>query len=579
MTSWNRQLSHKILMIIATITIAQFIIVGRLAYLQITRTKDLQTKSKNNFLRYETTSSMRGNIIDSKGKLLATNRPVINIYWKGSGSKKLTTTQKELLSFLQTLTNIKLEESETTIAHAEKKAQKILLAKDIKFDQLSKVAEHFSNQSQISIETGFIRHYPYKALASHVLGYLGNIDIGWAGRMGLEKSYETILRGKSGVTQKVLNSFGKHLAEKEIEKSLTGQDITVTLDLSLQRIAEMLFPKDRRGAFILMDSSNGSLRVALSQPDFDPNLFLGKLENETWQKLKDKRPFLNRVFNATYPPGSIFKLVTLGAALETNIIQQDSEWECTGSVMVGKRKSHCHKRDGHGFITATEAVAKSCNTPFYEIAKYLDIDVLAQYARFFGLGKSTNSVFNDSSGLVPTREWKMLKKGERWWLGETLSTNIGQSYLLTTPIQIARMIASIHMGYLVSPRILEEAEVVYEPLNLSYKTRTFLQETMYEVAQTGTAKSLKKLDDFTIYAKTSTAQTSTLKKRKMGESFLEHGWVTANFQYKNNPPHTLVVLVENAGNARLSLIIAKAFMKSYRDLINLRERRQKKQSI
>lgn len=567
-------LGKKMFLLTTGMVIGVACIIARLSYLQINLGSTLLNKSKNNFLRYEHTNCLRGNIVDTNGKLLATNRPVINIYWKGTGNKKLS--EQQIKAAHDLFDVLALEESDTlitTIERAEKKAQRAIVAKDIDFTQLSKIAEGFSLQQNIVIETDFARLYPYKSLASHALGYLGTMDIDAGGKMGLEKFYESLLQGKKGVTQKVLNSFGKHLAEKEVEQSFAGQDINITLDLSLQRIAEMLFPKDRRGAFILMDSSDGSLRVALSRPHFDPNIFLGKMDHATWLDIQERKPFLNRVFHATYPPGSLFKLITLAAALEQGIIEEDTEWDCTGSVSIGRYKFRCHKKDGHGPLSAAESIAKSCNIMFYEIGKKLDIDILSRYARSFGLGRTIKSVFNDLPGLIPSREWKAKTKGERWWLGETLSATIGQTYLLTTPVQIARMLAGIETGYLVSPRILEDSSILYEPLSISYKTRTFLQKTMQAVAQEGTAKTLNKLEDFTIHAKTSTAQTSLLSKRKLGEQFLEHGWFTANFRYKDNPPMTMVIVIENAGNARLSLIVAKAFMKAYKNLIDTRKQK------
>jgi penicillin-binding protein 2 len=572
----EQDFSRKLFSLIGVSCAFFLILLFRLFYLQINLNRNLLAQSHKNFLRYEPINSLRGTIIDSKGKLLATNRPVINIYWKGSGNRVFSVQQKKEFTQLKTILETVLAD-ETSLLQAERKAQKLLLSKDVPFETLSKITEQLGSASSIVIETDYTRFYPYKNLASHALGYLGNLDIGWSGKMGLEKLYETTLRGKSGMTQKVLNSFGKNLSEKEVEQAFAGQDITITLDLSLQRIAEMLFPQEKKGIIFVMDSTDGSIRVALSRPDFDPNIFLESLDHETWNTLKERKPFLNRIYQACYPPGSIFKLITLAAGLEKNIIHEDEEWECKGFVQIGNRKFRCHKRDGHGYLNPTEVIAKSCNTLFYEIGKRLDIDDLAEFAYKFGLGKKTGSVFNDKIGLVPTRDWKTHTKGERWWLGETVAATIGQTYLLTTPAQIARMMAAIEVGYLVTPRILEESTVTYEPLSIAYSTRTFLKEAMHAVTEEGTARTLKKLgDDFEVYAKTSTAQTSAWEKRKLGEEYLEHGWFTANFKYKDEPPMTMVVLVENAGNARLSLMIAKAFLKSYRDLIELRKKRAKK---
>jgi penicillin-binding protein 2 len=568
----TRTFFKKVLLLSSITLLSTLFIIGRLFQLQVYSTQGFHAQSQKNFIRYEKTTSLRGNILDSFGKIITTNKPVTTLFWKGTGTLILTDLQKEIIEQIEQLTGHILQDKIKDITKAEKLSCKVELIKDLSFDELSKVTELFSSNPNLVLETEFIRVYPYKSLASHVLGYLGNKGLEIGGKMGLERLYEHLLRGKDGITQKVLNSFGKNLSEKEVEESLAGQDITVTLDLSLQRIAEMLFPKDKAGVFLLMDSSNGALRVALSHPDFDPNLFLKPLEQKAWKELQERKPFLNRIFNASYPPGSIFKLVTLGAALEHNIIQEDTLIDCKGFTKLGKRGFRCHKRDGHRILTINESLAKSCNILFYDIGRYLDIDALAEYATQFGFGQNTGSVFDDSTGLIPTREWKQRTKGERWWLGETFSASIGQSFLLTTPIQIARMIASIETGYLINPRILENTPLIYEPLKIKHKTRKFLQNAMHGVTLEGTARTLNKFDNFRIHAKTSTAQTSTLDKRKMGTQFLEHGWLVANFSYKGENPLTMVVLVENAGNSRMSLMVAKSFLKAYEDLMELRKK-------
>ncbi len=577
-SSLSLSLRKKLFVVIGGILIVSVCIFLRLLDLQVRLGNDFTLKSKKNFLRHEPTASLRGNIIDCNGKLLATNRPVIDIYWKGTGNRTLSLKQEETITHLQNLLEKDFTEQAPEILGAERKAAKFLLAKDVSFDELSKISEFFSWETNILIETNFARFYPYQNLASHALGYLGN-DLIPAGKMGLEKYYETVLKGKNGITQRVLNSFGKNLSEKQLENALAGQNINLTLDLGLQQLAETIFPADRKGAFILMDSRDGGIIVALSRPNFDPNLFMQKMNEETWQKVQEDRPFLNRIFAATYPPGSIFKLVTLSAALETNLITRDTEWFCSGSMTLGNRESRCHKQEGHGKLTTVQIISKSCNVPFYKIAKTLDIDTIARYANLFGLGRNITSIFNNMSGFVPTRKWKREKKKERWWLGETLSTAIGQSYLLVTPIQVARLIASIETGYLISPRILKDSALSYEPLPIKTETRKFLQDTMRAVIQEGTAQRLNRMRDFYIYGKTSTAQTSALELRDQGGKYLEHKWLVANVRYKNNPPMTFVVIVENAGSEQLALDFAKSFLKAYRDLMELRDLQTKKHPL
>ena len=500
--------------------LAVCIIVGRLFYLQIHRGKILFEQSQKNFTRTENLLSLRGNILDRYDNILATNKPITALYWQGTGNKKLNNEQLKIIKHIGLLTDKDFTDKQQTITHAEKHFKKYLLTTNVSFEQLSKIAEFFSGEENISIETKFKRSYPYKSVASHALGYLGHLGPSYEGRMGLEKLFEEQLRGKKGSLMRIINSVGTHLAEYETEETLSGNDIKTTLDLSLQRIAERTFPKDKSGTLILMDPHDGSLRVVLSRPTFDPNVFMNPLDPDQWQELQAQKPFLNRFCNASYPPGSIFKLVTLSAAIETGVIDPYSTWDCKGYVTLAKRKYRCARLGGHGELTTKQAVANSCNILFYEIAKKLDIDVLAKYAQIFGFGKPTSHLLSERTGLVPTREWKQQAKGERWWLGETLSASIGQSFLLTTPLQIARMIGSIETGYLVSTRLIENSTPHYEPLKIKYETRTFLRQTMHAVVTKGTARMFNKLDDFIIRAKTSTAQTSTLSKRKQGEAFL-----------------------------------------------------------
>ena len=223
----------------------------------------------------------------------------------------------------------------------------------------------------------------------------------------------------------------------KLEKALIGNDLHTTIDIELQHLCEKVFPESRTGTFILLNPADGAIVALVSRLHFDPNIFLDPISYETWQGLQEKNPFLNRAFDASYPAGSTFKLVTISAALETGIIAEDELWNCKGYTLFGNRKYWCARRSGHGEISIKKAVAESCNTLFFEIGKKIDIDVLANYAHKFGLGKKTNVVFSEKVGLVPNREWKFDYKGECWWPGETLSVTIGQSFLLTTPIQIA----------------------------------------------------------------------------------------------------------------------------------------------
>jgi penicillin-binding protein 2 len=553
------------------------LITARLAYLQLVRSHELLIQSEKNFTRIQTVDSPRGNIIDSEGRLLATNRPTVNLYWIGGGKRSFTEKDLTDLTSLQNilqkpiLDDIQFFDELRT---AERRYQKFVLAQDITLEQLGNIQELFPSHAQISVATHFKRLYPYNMMASHVLGYLGILDSTHYGKMGLEKLYEEELRGEFGSLAHTINSVGKNITTKEVKKNQAGKDIQTTLDIDIQEIMQETFPEESNGAFIVMDPEDGSLLGVLSRPEFDPSLFLDPILLLDWNNLQEHKPFLNRAFAATYPLGSIFKLVTASAALEQGLITPESSCNCTGEIVFGGAVRKCHRHFGHGHLNAFQALAESCNIFFYEIGKRIDIDTLARYAHIFGFGQATGTLFPEKAGLVPSRAWKLETLGEKWWQGETLSVAIGQSYLLATPIQVARMISSIFTGNLVTPRICLDEEVVREPIKLQRSTRMFLQESMRLVITAGTGRSMNYVKNIAVYGKTSTAQTSSLEKRKTGKQFMEHGWFAGYLAYKNYRPLALVIIIENVGSSSVATNTVRRFLNAYKKRMDQREKEQ-----
>ncbi len=561
-------LHFRINTIVTVFIIALLLIMARLFYLQVSLSEHYTSRGQKNFLRIETTQSPRGNIIDCKGNLLATNRPVTHLYWNGTGNRMVSDTQQKKLLSLERILGITLINDPTVypaINNAEKYYKQAAITKNVTLEQLSQIKELYPEDPNLVITTHFKRHYPYGVYASHILGYLGRqINMPLYGQTGLEKICDNILKGQEGTISKTINSFGRSITTKQLQQATIGNDIYITLDLDLQRIAEQSFPEQHSGAFLVMDPENGDLLATVSRPAFDPTVFLDKISSNQWQELQKNNPFLNRVLNP-YPPGSIFKLITVGAALESKLLDPEKIWLCKGYVVFAKRKYWCHHRWGHGELNTIQAVAQSCNALFYEIGKKIDIDLLAQYATKFGLGQPTGILFHEYIGVVPSREWKLETKGEQWWPGETLSVTIGQSFLLSSPLQIARMIGSIFTGYLIKPRILQHEPIESIPLDVEQSTIDFIQRSMKYVVKRGTGKRVN-VKDIKIYAKTSTAQTSDFSKRKLGTEFLEHAWFAAYVQYKHYKPLVFVILVENAGSSKVATLIAKQFLLAYKDL-------------
>lgn len=509
--------------------------------------------------------------MDAHGNLLATNRPIYNVYWKGNGTYKLCQNQQNKLKKLEAILGTPFTNNTSLlgrIERAQRHYKRELICSDISFEQLSKLEEQFPNEPNIEIETKFRRFYPHETCASHILGYLGRINPEAIGKMGLERLFEGTLRGQHGTTIATINSFGRKLAETPLAQALAGSDIRTTLDLHLQTIVEEIFPKNQTGTCIIMNPDSGAILATTSRPHFDPTLFLDPISHQTWKKMQDNQPFLNRAFNATYPPGSIFKLQVACAALEHGVITPETMWDCKGYITFGGRRYHCHKLHGHGRLNVSQALEQSCNPFFYDIGTKMSIDTLADYAHRFGLGKKTGIIFPEREGLVPSTKWKEETKGEQWWPGETLSAAVGQSFLLVTPLQVARMIASIFTGKLVTPRILMGEPIITTPLEIKQETLDFLQQSMKKVVTQGTGKRVSRMTGMEIYAKTSTAQTSALHKRNRGRRFREHGWFVAQFRYNEYQPLTMVVLVEHAGGSRIPTTIAKQFLVRYKRLMD-----------
>lgn len=549
------------------------IIIMRLFYLQVYTNSFFSYLGQRNFLRREKIRSARGNILDCEGRLLATNKPLIALYWQGSGQKVLTPLQQEQMLFLQQLL---VKDVSEDIKRAERSSKLVLLKKDIGLQEISLLFEKFPYHPQLQLHSDVSRHYPYDHLASHLLGYISMVDSEIVGRMGLEKILQNTLQGHTGERLNIINSTGKKLEEHLIYQARAGTDVATTINLDIQQLAEKIFPAEHAGAFLVIDPETGAIRAMVSRPSFDPNMFLTAISQSMWHALQDNNPFLNRCFEACYPPASLFKLVTLAYALEESIISLQSTWHCIGHTQFCGRDYHCHNLYGHGTLTIQEALAQSCNIPFYDIARKIKINRLADYAHFFGLGEPTGIILPEKKGLIPTTQWKRAVHKEPWWLGENLSAVIGQSYMLVTPAQALRMISAIVEGKLVNLHIFADEAVEYSPLRLSPVTISFLKECLRQVITKGTGQKLKKLQHIEIFAKTGTAQTSDLSKRELGSQYMEHAWFVAHVRYKNFPPQAFIIVIEHAGSSAYAKQVAYEYLSEYCKYLDAQNSEHKK---
>ncbi|QQR54243.1 hypothetical protein IPH25_00245 [bacterium] len=546
------------------------VIIYRLVYLQLLNNEELLIRSHKNFLRLATILPDRGDIVDCKGTVIATNKPFYVLSWKSVYKKVLTYDQVLELQRVAAILELSKSEEQELLAHisrASKLQQIYSFSKPLTSKQVHMIKEIFPAHENIFIQTLYQRYYPYSTVASHLIGYVAKGAENVEGKIGLEKLCNDSLKGSAGTILKSIDSAGSAIQTTLLRQSLHGNSVVATVDMNLQLISEQVFLHEFIGAMIIFDPHTGAVKALVSRPTFDPTVFLNPIAQKAWDALQVKDTFVNRAL-VPYPPGSIFKLVTMCAALETGIIEPDSSWHCKGYTVFGKRKYFCARRRGHGTLSLKEAVAYSCNTLFFEIAKKLDIDVLADYAKRFGFGQKTGFLLYEQHGLVPNRNWKREIKGQPWWPGETLSAAIGQTFLLASPLQVACFIGSIFTKKLYRPRILENEPISSRDVDIQDSTLHFLKKSMKSVVRRGTGKGIPAIKDLQIYAKTSTAQISSLKKAEFNKNYSEHGWFAAYFTYKDQAPLVLVLLVEKAGTSRVPISIAKQFFLRYRSFMH-----------
>ncbi|KKR96844.1 MAG: Penicillin-binding protein 2 [candidate division TM6 bacterium GW2011_GWE2_41_16] len=559
MISQNRARSIKFFVFFITAGISL-----RLVQLQTHSASFYQTRSIKNYLRFEKITSLRGEIVDCNGVILATNEPITSLWWHGSGKNTLSEDQKKVIAYLAE--KFHLEESTLkSISLCERFEQSIIIQKDIILTEISDIVERFPLCQNIELKTSFKRCYPYKESACHLIGYLGSLSAyAPRGVMGLEKACEQNLKGIDGIKQTVMNSFGKRIHETGMQEALCGESITTTINFEIQKAVEEAFGPEFVGAAVVMCPKTGAIRALISRPTFDPHIFLNPLPTELWNELQEQKPFMNRALEACIPPGSIFKLVTASAALETKLVSPSNTWHCNGTYMYAGSPYRCNKKEGHGTVDFNMALTHSCNIAFFDIGRRIPIDTLANYAHRYGLGEATGIILPEKHGLIPTREWKMRTFRQPWWPGETLSAAIGQSYVLLTPLQIARMVGGIIEGYLVKPRILERELIVQKEVKVSAETRAFIKRSMRYVVSMGSARSLSYLTSLELYGKTGTSQVANNTKSDKNSAYEEkeylqrpHGCFVVYVKNELLPPLVMVVFVEHAGSSSVATGIAK----------------------
>lgn len=433
--------------------------------------------SENNRIRLIRLEAPRGNLYDRRGTLLATNRPAYHVYVI---PEDFNPGEIPILSELLKLGEADIRKRMSEVRHAS--FTPVLLKSDVSKEVAMRIEERRPKLGGVFIQVRPIRTYPQGELGSHVIGYIGKITKdeyevldrsvyhfnSWIGRSGIERAYDLVLRGEDGGRQLEVDARGVPIRMLQERKSRPGSDIYLSVDGKLQSKLRSLLA-DRRGAILLMDLKTGELLSALSTPDYDPNVFVTPSRSQERLQLigSHHRPLLDRGFNGLYPPGSIFKLVTAMAALETRLITRHTTFHCPGYFQLGprSRKFGCWFEEGHGRVDLLTAIERSCNVYFYQVGRLLGPKRLASYARQLGFGSKVPLEIPTAEGLVPDADWKETRSDEPWYAGETISFAIGQSYLLVSPLQILRLIAAVATdGRITKPKLVPDVGVPFSAI-------------------------------------------------------------------------------------------------------------------
>ena len=563
-----RLMSQRSFIFSVVIFLFLFILLVRLFQLQIIQGANYRKVSEENRTQIIFNQAPRGDIFDRNGKLLVSNHPSFTLTFTPDffpESKSLSKTASSLSRILKVDSSLILQKLERARLYPFKSSR---IKTNIKREIAFYISERNLEFPGFNIHTEPIRNYLYDGLASHVIGYVGEISkqqilllqqerykLGdLIGKAGIERIYDTYLRGKDGGTSIEVSAAGKQVRILKSVESMRGNDIVLTIDSELQRIAEEAF-SGYEGSIVIMEPNSGDILALVSNPGFNPNMFLGSLTRRQLNYLlkSNKKPLFNRSVQAQYAPGSVFKIITVIAALEEGVVSAKDKFVCEGEYKVGKQERifRCWKKEGHGKVNMIDAIAKSCDIYFYQLGLLLGVGNLPRYAREFGLGKITGvDLLGEKAGIVPDRAWKKKVLGEGWWDGDTLNMAIGQGYLWVTPLQMANLLSTVaNEGNLFSPRLVKKIVSRKGELIKEFKPQLMkkidLKPDTWELLNKGLRRTITKGTGQAAYiSKLSIAGKTGTSQNPQGE---DHAWF-AGFCPLNKPELAFVVFVEHGGH-------------------------------
>ncbi len=587
----------RLRLVMAFIFVVFVLLLSRVYYLAIKSNVYYEEMARQNAVKTQFIAPIRGLIFDTKGRLLASNdlgfsvtmKPYLHI--KKENRKLL---DEEIAFFAQFFPDINTTMLRRNYIREDSYYNQdfIEVVEFVPYKDMIAAYSELNLRENLRILPTVKRSYPYENIASHIIGYIGKANLQeikeneiakltrYVGKSGVEKYYNAILQGEKGVREVKVNAFNKEI-EELFYTNPKSQDLILSIDIELQRFLTKVFAENA-GVAIIMDADDGSILAAGSFPEYDLNLFVSGISASQWQELNEspEHPFINKMINGLYPPGSVVKMGVGLSYLNSGAFNAKGTFYCSGAVELSNRLFRCWNRIGHGAMDLRDAIKHSCDIYFYEGALKVGIDKIAPTLLKMGFGSKTGvDLPNEFIGIMPHREWKLRRYNAAWFRGETLNTSIGQGNFLVTPMQIAKYTAQIASGKRVTPHFVksEQNASVQDELFTPFEKNQLplIKEAMLAVAKEpgGTAYRYFQYLPLNVAAKTGTAQVvgfSQTEKRNIREKDLEyysrsHTWLTSFAPY-DKPKYVVTVLLEHGGKTMTTNALA---IKIYEKLLEL----------
>jgi penicillin-binding protein 2 len=573
----------------AILTTAKYTFFGliglRLLWLQVFQKNKYSILSDRNRFKEWKIAAERGLILDRFNNKIAENRQLYRIALIKGDVTDLDFVLVTLNKFLRLDSEI-IEKTKTDFTKL-RKFQPYVINKNLTWAEFSKINSNLFILNGVQPFISMERHYNYPYEFAHVLGYVGvpnendlqnqkddlfrtpGIKIG---KLGIEKILNRELIGTPGFTRFEVNAAGRAVRTVEFVDGVSGNALKTSLDLELQKLTYQKFGR-YAGSAIAMDIKTGEVLACVSTPSFDTNKFaFGITQPEFNELLKNERkPLINKFLSGQYSPGSVVKPIIGLAALENKIVDQDYTHFCSGKIELYGQEFYCWKDGGHGKINLKDAIKKSCDIYFYEVARLLGVDRLAETIRKFNFGQTTLKDFEEEKkGLVPDTKWKKNVLGKPWLLGETLITGIGQGYILATPMQICKSMAELaNGGYVVNPIFYLDEKSKLSRMDFDAENIKIINEALVAATNEpgGTSYSSRLNGKLKFAGKTGTSQVTklTVKDREDNANpnsreykYRDHS-LFAGFGPVEEPKYAIAVVAEHAGpGSRVAAPIASS---------------------